>query len=349
MPKGIDINKAIEMLLSPFPRQGASILGLLDSSFEKFLPQSSLDATELAKRFTYDQWRMKLPERVRAAPSAVAGSTTLPELQVSPATLPPEPKVVVSPTVTSSPKISPPPPTGLRIGGAVNQALPVSAAPPPYPAPQVPGRPSKPISGPSASSIAEPQARPLSDILGSFMRPSIPDAKPISMPLLEERELADSGEPVLSTGVSESTLSVLDKLRQRRAALTEIIEKGTEGEETEKPAPVTPKPVNIPRPAAAPAPSSLFATPKEWFDTKAKKSFCFTKFAFRLTPDEKKYKEYVVGVGEFAPKNFLLRSAVLEVKVRLMKDEIEAINLFWDWLKRGIIEEAQQTGEGDQL
>jgi hypothetical protein len=347
MAKGIDINKALEMLLSPYPRPGATILGLIDSSFEKFLPQSSWDATELAKRFTYDQWRIKLPERVRATPFAIAGSTTLPELQVAPVTMPPEPKAVASLAVTPSPKISPIPPTGLRIGGVISQVLPASAAPPSYTAPQVRGASPKPVSGPAAPSFAEPKARPLSDILGSFMRPSIPNAKPIAMPSMEEEQTANSEEPIMPTGISESTLSVIDKLRQRRAALAEISAKGTGEEEESKHTSVAQKPASIPRPTPAPAPTSLFATPKEWFDSKAKKSFCFTKFAFRLTPDEKKYKEYVVGVGEFAPKNFVLRSAVLEVKVRLMKDEMDAINLFWDWLKRGIIEEERQGGEGE--
>ncbi len=181
------------------------------------------------------------------------------------------------------------------------------------------------------------------------MRSENPDAKPLALPRPEEAEPADAEEPILSSGVSESTLSVIDKLRQRRASLADIIEKGAEEEEEVKPATLIAKPRSIPRPVAAPAPTSLFTSPKEWFDAKAKKTFYFTKFAFRLTPDEKKYKEYVVGVGEFAPKNFVLRSAVLEVKVRLMKDESEAINIFWDWLKRGIIDEEKKVGEADEI
>ncbi len=181
------------------------------------------------------------------------------------------------------------------------------------------------------------------------MRPDIPNAKPITIHPREEEEPAESEETILSTGVSENTLSVIDKLRQRRAALAEVIEKGTEGEEETKSATTTSKPASGSRPVAAPAPTSVFTSPKEWFDAKAKKSFYFTKFAFRMTPDEKKYKEYVTGVGEFAPKNFVLRSAVLEVKVRLMKDEAEAINIFWDWLKRGIIDEEKKVGEADEI
>ncbi len=179
----------------------------------------------------------------------------------------------------------------------------------------------------------------------------VPDAKPLAMPPpSEEAEPTGPSEPILSTGVSENTLSVIDKLRQRRAALADIIEKGTETEaEATTPAGVAPRPGSTPRLAAAPSPTGLFTSPKEWFDAKAKKSFYFTKFVFRLTPEEKKYKEYVVGVSEFAPRNFVLRSAVLELKVRLMKDETEAITVFWDWLKRGIIDEEKQVGESDEV
>ncbi len=350
------------MLLSPYPRQGASILGLIDATFEKFLPESALDATELTKLFTYDHWRMKLPERVRVAPPATTGLIELPEPKVkvpvtptplqtrpAPAIVPPAPKATVAPIVTPSPKPVAAPATNLRIGGGVGPSLPTSAAPASYPsAPKPSVQPSKPISSPPLTSLRESKARPLSDILGNFMRPDSPDAKPITIRPREE-EPEESEEPILSSGVSESTLSVIDKLRQRRAALADVIEKGAEEEAETKPTTTSSKPASAGRSVAAPAPTSLFTSPKEWFDAKAKKSFYFTKFAFRLTPDEKKYKEYVTGVGEFAPKNFVLRSAVLEVKVRLMKDESEAINIFWDWLKRGIIDEEKKVGEADEI
>ncbi len=363
MPKGIDLNKALEILLSPYPRQGATILGLIDTSFEKFLPDSPLDPTELAKLFTYTQWQMKLPERVRVPPLGLAApvepSETVSMTRPAPVML--EPKVHVPVTPIPLPKQPAPPevvpelkpvytpPSTLRIGGGVGPTIPTSAAPASYPPPKPQAQQSKVMGKPPTSPLTEPKARPLGDILGNFMRTENPDAKPLALPKPEEPEPADSEEPILSTGVSESTLSVIDKLRQRRAALADIIEKGEE--EEVKHSTVTAKPLIGSRPAGAavPAPTSLFTSPKEWFDAKAKRSFYFTKFAFRLTPDEKKYKEYVVGVGEFAPKNFILRSAVLEVKVRLMKDETEAIGIFWDWLKRGIIDEEKQVGESDQI
>ena len=365
VPKGIDINKAMEMLLSQYPRQGASILGLIDASFEKFLPESVPDLIVLMNLFNYEQWRAKLPDRVRSTTSADTLMTGLPkkedlkptgtapiELKSELVVPPLEHKSTGSPEGSStskstfSPSVTPS--TTLRIAGGISPAI-TSAPTPPIPLTQAPST-SRPPPVKLSASVPESKARPLAEILANFMRPVSPDAKPPPLPPLEEREQPDSAEPILSTGVSESTLSVIEKLRQRRASLAEILEKHSgEGEKVTSSQTSITRPISTPPTPATLTPAATFASPREWFEAKAKKTFYFTKFMFRLTPEEKKYKEYVVGVGEFAPKNFVLRSAVLEMKVRLMKGDDEAIAIFWDWLKRGIIEEEKQVGESDQL
>jgi hypothetical protein len=337
LPKKIDKKQAMELLLASHPKTSVSILAAIDTCFQRFLPETALESADQMELFAYGAWDLILPARVQVLPVTAqvemgsAGSFA-PEPEIWPrseesivpeqkftAKLPKEPKTHAAPAALIEQ-------TGeegedFLATPAVKFSVPI----PPKPKEQL-------------------RSKSLDELLGNIMRPTKVPARPITeAPMTPEKE----EEPALSSASSE----IMDKLRRQREHLAnvvkfqeeeEVLEEEVslgEGEIAAKPAPVA-KPAIPLAPVHPSTQGTTFDSPKKWFDTKAWQAYTFTKFAFRLTPDEKKVKEYLVGAGEFARKTFVPRSGIMEMKVRLQMSEDRAIAMIWDWLKRGIIEEA---------
>jgi hypothetical protein len=159
-------------------------------------------------------------------------------------------------------------------------------------------------------------------------------------------EASEAPEKEEEPALSSASNAIMEKLRRQRESLANVVkaqstdeEPSEEGEEAPRPKPVA-RPAK-PRAVAPPSvPGATFDSAHEWFAAKERQPYMFTRFAFRLTPDEKKVKDYLVGAGEFARKTFVPRSGLMEMRVRLNMSDDQAVAMIWEWLKRGIIEEA---------